>query len=233
MSDSIQRLGKYIDFKNIKVSVFEKKTGMSNASFGKALKEKRSIGTDKLENILKIYTDINPQWILTGKGPMLKEDATTPMVVNEPTEKYNIHPEKQDNRSEKSYPLVDVYAIGGFGNADFSIEQKNIKDHYVIPAFKNCNIDFMIEVKGDSMYPIYSSGDIVACSIIRTSNFIQWNRVHIIATKEQGILIKRLKQSKKNGFLTAISDNNNYEPFDLPKDEITGMALVIGGVRVE
>ena len=49
------------------------RTGSRNvdAAFGKALKNNGAIGTDKLENILSAYPDINPVWLLTGNGNML------------------------------------------------------------------------------------------------------------------------------------------------------------------
>ena len=69
----VDRLKQYIDTKGIPIATFERSVGMSNASFGKSLKNKGAIGTDKLENILSIYPDISPSWLLTGEGPMLRE----------------------------------------------------------------------------------------------------------------------------------------------------------------
>lgn len=81
----LERIKEYIDFKKLAVSAFERSIGMSNASFGKSLKNGGAIGTDKLENILNIYTDINPVWLLTGKGDMLvgeKNSTSEPIDVN-------------------------------------------------------------------------------------------------------------------------------------------------------
>lgn len=81
----LERIKEYIDFKKLAVSAFERSIGMSNASFGKSLKNGGAIGTDKLENILNIYTDINPVWLLTGKGDMLvgeKNSTSEPINVN-------------------------------------------------------------------------------------------------------------------------------------------------------
>lgn len=128
-------------------------------------------------------------------------------------------------------PLVSVEALGGFGNADFSIKDSDIQDSYVVPDFNG--IDFMIRVKGSSMYPKYASGDIVACRILKESTFIQWGKVHVIATKEQGILIKKIGISDKEAHIRAISINEEYAPFDVPENEITGMALVVGVIRLE
>ena len=68
----LERIKQYIDYKSISVAAFEKSIGMSNASFGKCLKKGGAIGTDKLENILSVYPDISPDWLLIGKGNMLK-----------------------------------------------------------------------------------------------------------------------------------------------------------------
>jgi len=68
----LTRIKKYIDYKGVSISAFEKSIGMSNASFGKSLKTGGSIGGDKLEKILSIYPDINPEWLLTGIGSMLR-----------------------------------------------------------------------------------------------------------------------------------------------------------------
>lgn len=130
-------------------------------------------------------------------------------------------------------PLVEASAVAGFGNSDFAIQKSDVKDYYVVPKFKDRRIDFMIEVSGSSMYPKYNSGDVVACTVLRESRFIQWNKVHIIGTKEQGILIKRVKKGPQSNELLLISENKDYDPFVIDMDEITGMAIVVGVIRLE
>ena len=74
----LERLKEYIDKKGITIAAFERSIGMSNASFGKSLKNGKAIGTDKLENILRVYQDINLIWLLTGQGEMLREEVIQP-----------------------------------------------------------------------------------------------------------------------------------------------------------
>lgn len=75
MSNPLKRIKDYIDFKNIKISVFEKSAGFSNGLFGGQLKRGKTIGVDKLENILKAYPDLNANWVLTGKESMLRNEV--------------------------------------------------------------------------------------------------------------------------------------------------------------
>ena len=149
--------------------------------------------------------------------------------VNEPQEAYGLIKPIAKNIS---IPLVDFRASAGFGNGAFAIEEQDIKSQYVIPALANKKVDFMITVEGSSMYPKYNSGDIIACSVIKSS-YIQWNKAHLIATKDQGLLVKRIKKGSNDQSFLLVSDNPSYDPFEIPKDEITGLALVVGVFRLE
>lgn len=189
-----------------------------------------------------IYTkcsDISADWLLTGKGEMLKNSDNNSLSSPTPSKIDSINDHEAIPFAEAArnglspIPLVTQTAAAGFGNANFSIEERDVKEYYVIPKFKYCKVDFMIEVSGLSMYPHFNSGDVIACSILRNTQFIQWNKCHVIATREQGILVKRLMPGDDMQHLRAISDNKEYPPFDIPVDEITGIALVVGSVSLE
>ena len=64
---------------NINVSQFEKIIGVSN---GYVNAISRSIGIDKIETILEKFPNINIEWLLTGKGEMLKSGScAAPEVI--------------------------------------------------------------------------------------------------------------------------------------------------------
>lgn len=253
MCQILDRIKDFIDYKGIPISAFEKSIGMSNASFGKQLKKGGAIGTDKLENILKAYPEISPLWLLTGKGEMLRSQTTDeanqshdqhdhedapPSSTPNPLKhgvnpnrsfEHQINPPTEPNR----IPLVSVQAVGGFAGKDFAIHKHDIEAYYVIPKFRNLNVDFLIEVVGDSMMPRIFPGDIVACSIIRNPQFIQWNKTYLISSEEQGMIVKRLKKSNEKDCYLAVSDNLEYDPFDIPKSDIRGIARVVGVIHAE
>ena len=188
---------------------------------------------------------INPSWILTGNGDMLLTDASTKDVpVHDDSTQASPTHEAKPHRDAipaidgmagdiKPIPLVTEQAAAGFGNQCFAIQADDVKDYYVIPKFRFSHVDFMIEVCGLSMYPHFKSGDVIACTVLHDAKFIQWNRCHVIATRDQGILVKRIMPSEHDDCFKIVSDNKDYPPFDLPKDEITGIALVVGSVSLE
>jgi phage repressor protein C with HTH and peptisase S24 domain len=111
------------------------------------------------------------------------------------------------------------------------ITKDDIDNSYFIPDFKGA--DFMIRVKGDSMYPRYNSGDIVACKKLNIRDiFFQWNKVYILDT-EQGAILKRISKANDQDKVLVVSDNEAYAPFELKLSQIHGVAIVVGVIRPE
>lgn len=173
---------------------------------------------------------VNPSWLLTGKGDMLVKNDVQQNVET----KREAIPAMEGIPSDIApIPLVTEHAAAGFGNDCFSIQESDVKDYYIIPKFRFNHVDFMIELSGISMYPHFKSGDVIACTILHEAKYIQWNRCHVIATRDQGILVKRIMPSEKEGCFKIVSENKDFPPFDLPKEDITGLALVVGCVSLE
>ena len=105
----LERLKQYIDFKGISVAAFERSIGMANASFGKSLKKQGAIGTDKLENILNIYPDISPAWLLKGEGNMiLTGEVSQPTQEPAPTYLLNMVNEKDLTIREQAEEIGEL-----------------------------------------------------------------------------------------------------------------------------
>ncbi len=212
----LDRIKQFIDSEGIAVSAFEKSIGMSNASFGKSLRSGGAIGTDKLENILSVYPKLSPNWLLTGEGAMLKgEDLPVAHQTTSPKE---------------GIPLIPFSAMAGALTGEQSVLEYEC-ERYVVPAFNGA--DFLMPVKGNSMMPTYISGDIVACQRVPMSGlFFQWNKPYVLDTA-QGAIIKRIKPGTDKKHVLIVSDNKEYDPFELPYEDIYAVALVIGIIRLE
>ena len=218
------------------VRQFEAKIGSSDGKIAKFLTSNSSLKSDTLNMIMENFPQLSIEWLLTGEGDMLKqhtpqEEQTKSRERAEMAPTISTCNNTHDNAP--LIPLVTQNAVAGFGNQNFTIQDADVKEYYVVPKFRYHQVDFMIEISGSSMYPKYNSGDVVACTILHDGAFIQWNKCHIVATREQGILCKRLMPGASDDCLKMVSDNPNYPPFDVPKNEITGIALIVGVIRLE
>lgn len=62
------RISEYLLLKGISKYRFYQETGLSNGFLDKA----GSINSDNCEKICYVYPDLDPEWLLTGKGNMLR-----------------------------------------------------------------------------------------------------------------------------------------------------------------
>ena len=76
MENIFSRIRKFIDYKNISNNEFGRKIGHSSAQVTQMLTHEKNFGIDKLLKIISNYPDINPNWLLTGKGNMLLTHTT-------------------------------------------------------------------------------------------------------------------------------------------------------------
>lgn len=185
----------------------------------------RKRNTIDYELIIAKCNDIDANWLITGKGKMLKKETINKsnFSVNETSLIYN---------KTEGIPLIPIDAMAGFGEGTVQVMQYDT-EQYKVPEFTELNVDFMIRVKGSSMYPKYNSGDLVACKKLSIKDlFFQWNKVYVLDT-EQGALIKRIKQSDADNCIKIVSDNPSYDPFDMPLDKIYAISLVVGVIRLE
>lgn len=73
---TIHRLSEYITSSGITFNKLALELGLSNSYFSKMVKNNGSIGSDIIENILRVHPNINGDWLLTGRGEMLRNEQT-------------------------------------------------------------------------------------------------------------------------------------------------------------
>ena len=219
-----ERILQYIEYAGITKQLFCEKTGISYANIkGKSLESE--FGGAQIAEILSVFDEISSDWLLTGEGEMLRN----PTTQNQHEDTQNTSHKMVPAKNTEGIPLIPISAMAGFGTGDMQVLEHECT-YFVIPIFKEA--EFLISVRGSSMMPKYNSGDIVACRKLPLDTFFQWNKVYVLDT-EQGALIKRIKQGETPETLTIVSDNQNYEPFQLHKSKIYTIAIVLGVIRRE
>lgn len=220
MGDILLRIQEIATNEGINITSLERIIGASKGVLSRAIKQGTDIQSKWLKAIVENYPLYSATWLLTGEGSMLRTDKKTD---NTPIAHHTEDP-------NEGIPLLPVDAMAGA----FTGEQQILEyecERYVVPAFKGA--DFLIPVKGVSMHPRFSSGDIVACKRLSMDNvFFQWNKVYVIDT-DQGPLIKRIKPGSDKEHVLVVSDNTAYDPFELAISSIYHLALVIGVIRLE
>lgn len=180
-----------------------------------------------------IYTKcryVNSSWLLTGEGSMLQAAPTV-----EPTApKHHIEIAHQaPEGSDEGIPLIPLDAIAGFPADSSGGVRMEDCERYVIPEFQKKGADFLIRVSGDSMVPLYYSGDLLACRKITDIRFFQWGTIYVLETS-QGVLVKRVQESEgHDDSILCVSENNSvHRPFLLPRDDIRSLSTIVGLVRL-
>lgn len=224
-----QRLSEYIENKGISLYAFENTLAVSRGSISKAIKENKSIGSNVLENILSKFLDINPVWLMTGKGDMTFQNPTEEVV--RPDQTFIL---KSDSKREiQRIPLYDTQAAASI-LPTFNGKQ-NIIDYITIPNMPAC--DGALPITGDSMYPLLRSGDIVMYKVVKDlSDGIYWGEMYLVYLNDNGddmTLVKYVQKSDKGeDYIKLVSQNQHHAPKDVKLKKVKAMALVKASIRI-
>lgn len=225
-----ERIKKFISYKNLSIRSFERSCNLSNGYINSI---EQTIMPKKLSNISLQFPELNINWLLTGEGEMLKSGYTQTdgviSVANEAQEEYQVQ--------RKFIPLVtDLSATCGVPDG-FSIAIKRDDcTPLLIPGIKG---DFAIRAKGRSMInrqnpeQSINENNIIICNRWISRTHIRWGEVYALATND-GIVVKQLQPSEKEGFVRCVSFNSEdgFKPYDLPVTEINDWAIVIGVINI-
>lgn len=93
--------------------------------------------------------------------------------------------------------------------------------------------DGFFPVKGYSMYPTIQEGDLVG--VVKTDNFeeIKAKHIYLIITRDNERMLKHIELGKANSpYITLTSDNADYEPFKIRKENVISIYRVIFHGRI-
>lgn len=160
---------------------------------------------------------INADWLLTGKGTMLKENSE------------RVLPEI--NYEYKGAPYYNVDFIGGF---DIVLnDQTRNPDYYI--NFEPYNKDGVIwcNITGHSMEPELNNGDFIAMKEMTTPiEYLPAGEIYGIITDDYRT-VKRIRMSEKEGFVRLIPTNKSpeYSEQDIPIKMIRKIYAVLGSMH--
>jgi repressor LexA len=200
---------------------FANEIQVSTSLITEICKKRTNAGITPIQNLINRFPQLNSNWLLTGGEEMLRQNGDDKKVLV---------PEK----SNSGIPMLPFDAFAGIGDSTVvGVNFDTIEERYIVPLFDGIQIDFMLPVRGSSMYPKYSSGDVVACRLVNELLFVQWNKVYVIDSISQGVIMKRLLKGENNHHIICRSENEKYGDFPVPMEDIRSIALVVGVIRLE
>ncbi|WP_443091348.1 XRE family transcriptional regulator [Basfia succiniciproducens] len=219
MSDLATRLKHLLYEKHLSMNAFAKQIGLSQPAIAKIV----SGETRSPKNILEIAAalDVNPHWLKTGEGDkfggQIEAMRTTP-----------------DDEHIFRIDLLDVSASAGDGVSNteypdvihsiyFSLQ--GLRD--VVGVSSGSGI-YLINVPSDSMAPTIKKGDVVFVDT-KINRYVD-EGIYVFDL-DGDTYIKRLQKMPK-GIYRALSDNKNYDPFDITEQEFSTAVIRGKFIRV-
>lgn len=241
-----ERLNQFIEYIGESPTSFEPIIGVAKGTIYKAIKNGKTVGTQVLEKIVSFYPLINLEWLITGKGSMLKDSN----ILR--TENENVHlnstPNSTPNTKSKEIGVQNIVTALREPRDDYGLVRVDIVDVRAAANFVGISMhDGPIEtlgsvalsskmlqrgkihkcfpVMGDSMAPTIKPGDHIVARFLEKSEYqnIRNGYVHIISTVN-GIVVKRLlNRLAERGHLWARSDNRDYIPYAIEQEDIVSV----------
>lgn len=187
-----------------------------------------SRGTFDQELIYAKCENINPDWLLTGRGSMLKSEGM-PLMGDKEAEKEEVLPEV--NYEYKGAPYYNVDFIGGF---DLVLnDQTRNPDYYInFPPYNREGVVWC-NITGHSMEPELNNGDFIAMKEMHSPiEYLPAGEIYGIITEDYRT-VKRIRMADRDGFVRLIPTNKNpeYAEQEIPVEMIRKVYAVLGSMH--
>lgn len=204
----IDRFLQYLDYRGISENKATVECRLSQGLIHQAKSGKADLGTKTIDKIIDTYQDLDRNWLLTGNGEMLKGAVEVPAP------------------SHRIRYWMDVDATAG-GVTLFDDMMSSQYIDLAIPEFSDCTD--AVNLYGDSMLPLYKSGQIIILKEWKES-FIDYGNVYLVITKKGNRMVKYLRKGSDADHVLCVSENKEFDSFEILMDDILRLYLVKGGI---
>ena len=219
MDTLLHRISEIAKTEGISIGALEKVIGASKGVLSRAIQNNTDIQAKWLSRIVENYPTYSADWLISGKGEMLKGKVKT----------FELKTDRE--RAERSVPVYDIEATAGF-HAIYRDYPAEAADYISIPNLPP--VDGAIYARGDSMSPLIESGDIVIFKKVElVPGNILWGHIYIVtylASGDEFTVLKYIRKSDKDGYVRLESFNPRYDPQEIPSSGIIALALVKASV---
>jgi SOS-response transcriptional repressor LexA len=210
-SEIILRIKELMEHFNFGSGQFADKIGMDKSNFSKLFTTDKPIGDGILTKIA-YGLNVNKNWLLTGEGDMFKPEL--PVA----------------NSLQRGVPYYDIDVSASFIESFSDIKEE--PDFYVdFKPFNDCTV--YLTVYGDSMYPLFASGEIAALKKVDNPNYIQYGEPYLVITNAEANNMRTLKlirKSQDKRMIILKPANPNFDELEIPRDTILSLYIAKGKI---
>jgi phage repressor protein C with HTH and peptisase S24 domain len=215
-----ERIGMLLKHYNLNANSVTAKLGYSTTSKMYKILQGAEPSYPTLVDFLKEFPEVSSDWLVLGKGPMLRDGAPEPPTRAELPQRAITGAEvltvTVDSEGEENTLLVPLSVQAGYpSNFNEAVYLSDMKPYH-LPGFERGTYR-AFEVEGLSMSPTFGHRDIVVCSYVDRWDLLKPWECYVIVTAEN-LLLKRISERivDKRGSFEIHSDNLAYEPYRLP-----------------
>ena len=199
-------------------------------------------GYDSLVELLATWPEISGDWLLMGRGPMLRAGVAAVDGVGPPKSAAvaqrglgsgQVVLVTVDRMGKENTAMVTAQAQAGYARAHNESGGLQDMKAYHVPGFEGSYRAF--EVAGDSMHPTYKHHDIVICSLVDRWDLLRPEESYVLVTAEN-VLLKRLVApiTDRRGTIELHSDNTGqYGVHTMPVADLLELWMVRGYVSTK
>jgi phage repressor protein C with HTH and peptisase S24 domain len=218
-----ERILQVAEYKGITKEKFFEKINMSYGNF-KGKSKETPINSTAVAEILTLFPDVSPEWLLTGEGNIVRSLEILRSNNSEVNKITNYKP----STLEQLIPFWEVDFIAG--NGFDAVDNKSTQPTYYmdIPDFRGCTA---FKAFSDSMEGLIKSGSILfGTKVERWEEHLEFGQIYGIVCQDGRKYLKYIKKYRddpKNYFLLE-SENKFYDEFEMPKASIRSIWLIHG-----
>jgi phage repressor protein C with HTH and peptisase S24 domain len=158
----------------------------------------RKIGKRLAQDVIKHY-HINERWLASGSGNMFTDEEFC-------SSELSVKPDLNEG-----VPFININP-SEISSGEFNLLREKPEYYVNFRPFNDC--DAYLPVYGDSMYPKYASGEIIAVREVINKSIIQWGEAYLIIADENAnniTTVKLLFEHHNMNKIVLRASNPNYK----------------------
>ena len=230
------RIYLFVEAKGLSIKKFEELSSLSN---GYVSSMRKSLGAEKLNNVLNAFPELNREWLLYGEGEMLKHSSNTATigtnnglvsVGNSNTNTYynNASPAVTEEADEEVLPIIPRHLYEDTEVDVFEYVTENVVPTspriQQLPSYSMC-----YQVYSDELVPDIIPGDRLYIKPHTDVRKIIDGKPYVLETSTNGLMLRILYKGDTG--LRASTKSQKYRDEYVPFEDIVRVYRILGLLR--